>query len=112
MGPPGIRAAVERRADPAGAAPAPPGPPGRGRAPVRRPAADGGGTAPGRTRRADLLTPLFGKVAHMKRWYGGAGAALAVGLLALAGPEASGDAVTGPLKLFNGKDLTNFYTYL
>jgi hypothetical protein len=38
--------------------------------------------------------------------------ALSAGLLALSGPEATGETPTGPLKLFNGKDLTNFYTWL
>jgi hypothetical protein len=50
----------------------------------------------------------------MKRWYGGGTALLtlfALGLV-LAGPIASADAQDGTISLFNGKDLTNFYTYL
>jgi hypothetical protein len=39
-------------------------------------------------------------------------AALAVVWLGWLAPDATGDPVTVPTKLFNGKDLTNFYTYL
>ena len=48
----------------------------------------------------------------MSKWCGGAVAVLAA--LGLAGPwgQAAAIPVTKPIKLFNGKDLTNFYTYL
>lgn len=38
--------------------------------------------------------------------------ALAIGLVSIDHPRLAADAVTEPIKLFNGKDLTNFYTYL
>jgi hypothetical protein len=46
----------------------------------------------------------------MSKWFGGA--ALAALLLGLAGAPTGAQGVTKPIKLFNGKDLTNFYTWL
>src|SRR3954452_17943010 len=48
----------------------------------------------------------------MKRWAGVIVAALAVSCLSWPAPEAGAEPVTRPVQLFNGKDLTNFYTYL
>src|SRR4051794_13212465 len=48
----------------------------------------------------------------MTKWFGGVGAALAAACLAWPGGRAAADPVTAPIKLFNGTDLTNFYTYL
>ena len=48
----------------------------------------------------------------MKTWFGSVGAVLLVACLAWPGRQAEADPVTAPIKLFNGKDLTNFYTYL
>jgi hypothetical protein len=49
----------------------------------------------------------------MKRWlYGMVAAAVTVAWLGWPTHEAGADPVTAPIKLFNGKDLTNFYTYL
>src|SRR5438045_2075945 len=48
-------------------------------------------------------------VGVMKRWFGGAAAALTLACLAW---PAAADPVTKPVTLFNGKDLTNFYAWL
>jgi hypothetical protein len=48
----------------------------------------------------------------MTKWFGAAGAVLAAACLAVPGGQAAADPVTAPTKLFNGTDLTNFYTYL
>jgi hypothetical protein len=48
----------------------------------------------------------------MSKWIGGAVAVLAALCLAWPWGQANAIPVTKPIKLFNGKDLTNFYTYL
>jgi hypothetical protein len=49
----------------------------------------------------------------MKRWYlGGGVVALVTGLLILPASMTAAEPVTRPLQLFNGRDLTNFYTWL
>jgi hypothetical protein len=48
----------------------------------------------------------------MSKWFGGAAAVLAALCLAWPGGQATAIPVKGPIKLFNGQDLTNFYTYL
>jgi hypothetical protein len=48
----------------------------------------------------------------MSKWFGGALAVLLAAWLASPGGRAEADPVTAPIKLFNGRNLTNFYTYL
>jgi hypothetical protein len=48
----------------------------------------------------------------MSKWFGGMGAVLLAACLTSPGGRAGADPVTAPVKLFNGRNLTNFYTYL
>jgi hypothetical protein len=48
----------------------------------------------------------------MSKWFSVAGAVLAAVCVAWPGGQATAIPVTAPIKLFNGTDLTNFYTYL